>query len=137
MLPGWAKSLTGQSMLVCGSLLLAALVIVPCGYVAHGWAGVFSASVAGATCLVGGLLAWMLVGLLNGPSNMVPRVLLGMFPRTGLPLAVSMVVYLKGGALAEAGFVYYILAFYFVILVVETLLQVSDLQRQSAGKSTV
>lgn len=137
MLPGWARSLTGQSMLVCSSLLLAALVVVPCGYLARGWAGVLSASVAGATCLVGGLLAWMLVGLLNGPSNMVPRVLLGMFPRMGLPLAACMVVYLQNGALAAAGFVYYILAFYFVILVVETILQVGDLQHQSAEKSTV
>lgn len=137
MLPGWARSLTGQSLLVCGALLLTALIVVPCGFVARGWAGVLSASVAGATCLVGGLLAWMLVGMLNGPNNMMPRVLLGMFPRMGLPLAACMVVYLQNGELAAAGFVYYILAFYFVILVVETVLQVSDLQHPSAEKSTV
>ncbi len=118
-------------------LLLTALVVVPGGYVAYGWAGVLSASVAGATCLAGGLLAWVLVGMLNGPSNMVPRVLLGMFPRMGLPLAACMLVYLQNGRLAAAGFVYYILAFYFVILVVETVLQVGDLQQQSAEKSTV
>ncbi len=46
-------------------------------------------------------------------------------------------VYLQGGRLAEAGFVYYLLAFYFVTLVVETVLLVGDARPQVTEKPTV
>ena len=91
--------------------------------------GPLSAAVAWVTCLVSGLLALGLVRLFHGREAVsCPRSLLGMFPRMGIPLAVCMVVYLQGGRLAEAGFVYYILVFYFVTLVVETVLLVGEAQ---------
>ncbi len=53
------------------------------------------------------------------------QVLLGMLPRLGIPLTVVLAFYVRGGWLADAGLVYYILVFYFVTLAVETTLLVS------------
>ncbi|MCH8924473.1 MAG: hypothetical protein IIA67_15150, partial [Planctomycetes bacterium] len=52
------------------------------------------------------------------------RVLGGMMLRMGVPLATAMAVYYRGGPIAgtqikDAGFIYYLLAFYFVMLAVE------------------
>jgi hypothetical protein len=46
-------------------------------------------------------------------------------------------VYIQGGRLAEAGFVYYLLAFYFVMLVVETVLLVGEGPAQASERPTV
>lgn len=120
-------------------MLGSAAVVIPVAYMARDRAGATSAAVALVTCLVSGLLALALglVRLFRGPNNVVPQVLLGMLPRMGIPLAVCMLVHLQGGAIADAGFVYYILAFYFVTLVVETVLQVGETQRRPTEKSTV
>jgi hypothetical protein len=157
-----ARSQTGQVLLLLGALLGSAVVVVPVAYVAQQQGGAVAALVAWVTCVVSGLAAWGLVqlfsvphsdnrsnpglsnpGLSNPgsgnpvPGNVAPQVLLGMFPRMGIPLAVCMIAYLKGGALADAGFVYYILVFYFVTLVVETVLQVGAAHERPTEKSTV
>ena len=67
----------------------------------------------------------------------MPLVLLGMFARMGIPLLVCIIVYLRGGRLAEAGFVYYLLVFYFVTLVVETVLLVGNARPPVTEKPTV
>ena len=114
-----------------------AAVVLPVAFIARDRAGATSAAVALVTCLVSGLLALGLVRLFRGPNGVVPQVLLGMLPRMGIPLAVCMLVHLQGGAVADAGFVYYVLAFYFVTLVVETVLQVGEAQRRPTEKLTV
>jgi hypothetical protein len=124
-------------LILLGALLGSAVVVIPVAYMARERAGATSAAVALVTCLVSGLLALGLVRLFRGPNNVVPQVLLGMLPRMGIPLAVCMMVHLRGGAIADAGFVYYILAFYFVTLVVETVLQVGEAQVRPTEKSTV
>ena len=50
---------------------------------------------------------------------MIRQALCGMCLRLGLPLVVCMTAYLYGGVLAEVGFVYYIISFYFVTWAVE------------------
>ncbi len=131
------RSQTGQALALLGFLLVAAAIVIPVAYVVRQQAGAASAAVAWMTCFVSGLVALGLVRLFNGPNSVVPQVLLGMFPRMGIPLAVCMVAYLKGGALVDAGFVYYILVFYFVTLVVETVLLVGVAQERPTEKSTV
>ena len=64
------------------------------------------------------------------------QVLLGMSPRMGIPLAAFLVVHVKGGPLAENGFVYYILTFYLVTLAVETFLLVGNSPKRSPKGST-
>ncbi len=109
-------------MILVGSLLAAASVAGPLAYVWMDWEGLASAAVAWAVCLVSGLLALWLAELFHHPEQAVQQVLWGMFPRMGMPLAACVLVYLRGGMLADAGFVYYIMAFYFVTLAVETVL---------------
>jgi hypothetical protein len=132
-----ARNQTGQALILLGALSGSAVMVIPVAYMARERAGATSAAVALVTCLVSGLLALGLVRLFRGPNNVVPQVLLGMLPRMGIPLAVCMMVHLRGGAIADAGFVYYILAFYFVTLVVETVLQVGEAQVRPTEKSTV
>ncbi len=137
MVQAKGTSQTVRALWVIGSLLLSAAVVVPCGYAAQARWGAISASLAWATCLLGGLLALWLVHLFRGPQNVVPQVLLGMFARMGIPLLICMAVYVQGGPMAQAGFVYYLLAFYFVTLISETILLARAEQPQVTERRTV
>ena len=53
---------------------------------------------------------------------MLALVLVGMMIRMGIPLAAALTVYFRGGPLADAGFLYYLVVFYPVTLTAETLL---------------
>ena len=112
-------------------------MVVPWAYAVEQLWGVLSAAVAGGTCCVGGLLALWLVRFFPGPQSLMSRVLVGIFARTGVPLLVCAMVYVQGGRLSEAGFVYYLLAFYFVMLVVETVLLVGEGPAQASERPTV
>jgi len=125
------------ALLLFGSLFISAAVLVPWAYAVEQLWGALSAAVAWGTCCVGGLLALWLVRFFPGPQSLMSRVLLGMFARTGVPLLVCAMVYIQGGRLAEAGFVYYLLAFYFVMLVVETVLLVGEGPAPVTEKPTV
>lgn len=84
-----------------------------------GWVGVGAAALAGGACGLGGLIsAWIASGR-EKPDEVVLCVVGGMLPRMGIPLFVCFFVYLCGGVVVEAGFVYYILVFYFITLVVD------------------
>jgi apolipoprotein N-acyltransferase len=89
------------------------------------------------TCLMGGLLALGFAWLLPGPQHLMSRVLAGIAARAGVPLIVCLLVALQGEALVDAGFAYYLLAFYFVTLVVETFLLVGQIPPQVTEKLTV
>jgi len=45
-----------------------------------------------------------------------------MLIRMGIPLAAALLVFLRGGPLADAGFLYYLVLFYPVTLTAETFL---------------
>ncbi len=118
----WTGSELGRTLILIGSLLATAIPAFAVAYALNGWLACAATAAALVTCLAGGLLSMLLVQLVRDPQQVVPRVLLGMFPRTGIPLLVCMAAYLRGGPLVEVGFVYYIMAFYFVTLTVETVL---------------
>jgi hypothetical protein len=52
----------------------------------------------------------------------------------GIPLAVVLIVHLSDGPMAKAGFVYYILSFYLIMLFTETLLLVGHSARCGVEK---
>jgi hypothetical protein len=131
------KSPACGALLLVGSVGVSAVLVVPWAYAAEQMWGVWSAIVACGTCCGGGLVALGLARLYAGPANLLSRVLTSMLARTGVPLLVCGIVYFQGGRLAEAGFVYYLLAFYFVVLVVETVLLVGDVPSQVTEKPTV
>jgi hypothetical protein len=70
--------------------------------------------------------AGILIGeLFHGPSEALLKLVAGMFLRMAIPLAACVVVQLSGGPLAAAGFVFYVMEFYFVALPIDTLMAVS------------
>ncbi len=114
------------------AMFLAGLVILPLGAGLVGLDGVISAGVAFAVCFAAGLLAMGIVFCFPSSEQVVYQVLLGMLPRMGLPLIACMVIYFLQRPLFEAGFVYYILAFYFVMLAVETILMAGQMPNRTA-----
>ncbi len=105
--------------------MVSALAVVPWAQAAGPRGAGASALAAWATCVAGGVLAWWLACWLCDPRQVLVQVVVAMAARTGIPLGVCMVVYYRPGVWADAGFVYYLLIFYFVTLVVETTLQVA------------
>jgi hypothetical protein len=104
---------------------IAATVVFPIAMVSSGVAGMAAAAVAMAICLGSGLLVFWLARYLNSPEAVMYQVLLGMMSRMGISLAACMVIYVRGGWLADAGLVYFLLVFYFVTLAAETALLVN------------
>ena len=115
-------STLGQTVIVTGALLVTAVPLFALGCTLHGIPGCLTVAAAFATCLIGAFVSLSLARLFVAPTQVMHQVLFGMVPRMGLPLVACMLVYLHGGMLVEAGFVYYIMAFYFVTLLVETVL---------------
>ncbi len=111
-----------QAGILCTALACLAVPLGLLGFLLDGWVGVGAAVASGAICLAAALLALLLASLTAAPDQVVQRVVLTMLPRMGLPLFACVLVYLRGGVLVEAGFVYYIMAFYLIALLVETIL---------------
>lgn len=131
-----SKNQAGRMGIVLGALTLAAVVVVPWGYATRqGW-GAISAAVAWATCVVAGLVAQGVVGA-RGEAGGGMRLIAGMAARMGIPLAACLIVCLQRGPLAQAGFVYYLLAYYFVMLIVQTVVLLGSVPPQATGKPMV
>ena len=116
------QSPAGRTAVLALALLVGAAIVIPVAYWRAAFAGVWAATIAWTICILSGLLALWLIQRFNGPDKVVKQVLSGTLVRMSLPLAAVLVVHLYGGTLAEAGFVYYILAFYLITLAVETML---------------
>jgi hypothetical protein len=112
--------------------LVSAGVVVPWALVAGPHGAGASALAAWVTCVVSGVVAWWLVRRYRAPQQVLVQVALAMAARTGIPLGMCMAVYRRPGVWADAGFVYYLLIFYFVTLVVETLLQVASVSQAAS-----
>ncbi len=106
------------------------MLVLPIAYWRGAAPGLMAAVAAWGTCFFSGLLALWAVHLFNDPKQVVQKVLSGTLIRTSLPLAACLAVQVFGGTLADAGFLYYILAFYVVMLAVETALVVGTLSGQ-------
>ncbi len=131
-----SQSQARGALLLFASLLAAAALVVPWAYAVESVWGVCSAGVACGVCGGSGLVAFWLARTCPGPSGLLARVVGSLVARTGIPLLVCGLVYAQGGRLAEAGFVYYLLVFYFVGLVVETVLLVGDVPSQVVTEKT-
>jgi hypothetical protein len=114
-------SLLLRAILLGAVVLVAAAVILPFGWVISGnRAGVLAAAAAGGVCLLGAWTALALSEPLRRPQHLLALVLVGMMIRMGIPLAAALAVYFRGGPLADAGFLYYVVGFYPVTLAAET-----------------
>jgi len=104
------------------SLVLVGLVAWPLAFNFKGNGGLAAALVAAGICLVAGMLSLMANEAFRGPQFVMHHVLFGITIRMGIPLVACMWIYYNGGTLAEGGLVYYLLVFYLVTLLVETML---------------
>ena len=114
------RGLPASVAMLSAVLAVSYLVLAPFAYRLQGGSGLSAAAVAAVVCLVSAIGGMLLSQCLGGPNHAIAGVLSGMMLRMGLPLAVCMIVYLQSGALAEAGFVFYVLAFYLVTLAIDT-----------------
>jgi hypothetical protein len=117
--------------ILAGASLVAAAAAAPLAVHLRGSKGLVAVLAATTICLVAGILAMVLTAFLQSPELVFPRVVLGMLVRMGLPLAVVAAVCIRGGLLAEGGFVYYVLAFYMVMLAAGTALDLSQLDARA------
>lgn len=109
-------------------MVLVGLPLIVVAYDQQGVDGALAAVAGGATCLSGGLLALGVVNLFAGPQWVLAGMMIGMFLRAGLPLAVAVLVQLGGGRFAEAGFLWYLVPFYLVALAADTVLTVAQVR---------
>lgn len=96
------------------------LAVGPLAYRSAGLAGVAAAAIAAGACLAGAMSAAVISGWFRNPEHALYEVLFGLMFRMAVPLALCMVVMLRGGRLVEAGFPYYVLIFYLATLAIST-----------------
>ena len=134
----WRRSAAPQSVWVrCAILGLGVLAVaaflIPLSFQLDGTSGVAAATAAALVCYTGAALALLLGDRFRGPDLAVVGLLVGMFCRTGLPLATALVIHLRTTALSEAGLPIYLLVFYLFCLAVETWLSLPDAGRQTSA----
>ena len=125
----------------CSVLALAiALAAALCGSIAHdrqgpvGWAAVV---VAALTCGLSGVAALALAGILSGTRWGVHGILAAGFIRFFLPLLVVVASSAVQGPLSRAGLFGYMVIFFLIALVVETLLLVGVLRSSDSNRNSV
>ncbi len=96
-------------------------VTAPIGWYLSDMRGLAAVGTAGGVCLAGAVAALVVSHLLRAPAVALYGMLFGMMFRLGIPLAFAVSVRLSG-VLADAGVLYYLVAFYPVTLGVETAL---------------
>lgn len=80
---------------------------------------VVAAAIAGVVCLMGGLAALVTTFVLQGPLA-VHGMLVALVVRSGPPLLLLLFALVNRHPLVKAGLVEYMLAYYFLMLAVET-----------------
>jgi len=112
----------------CWRLVLLTAVTLPfliaVGYARSGPAGILAALLAASVCCGGAVASLLVVGPVGRMPQAVPRILLGMLIRMGVPLTACIVVLVWGGPLVAAGAPLMILGYYLLMLVAETWLLV-------------
>jgi hypothetical protein len=110
--------------LALAAIALGSGLLSPIAFHFTGATGLMALAVAAICCCLGVVAGRCAQLAFRKPESLVPRVLAGMLLRMGVPLGAALSVQLRGGPLAEAGFVYYVLMFYMLTLGVETVLWV-------------
>jgi len=125
------RSLAVRGGLVCLTSVGLYLLVAPVAGLVGGWAGLAAAAAAAAACLAGAVAAILLSHALSKPERVLYGLLAGTVARMGIPLGFALACHLHGGALADAGLLYYLLVFYPVTLAVETALSLPETYRNS------
>jgi len=104
------------------------------GYAVSGTQGVATAAVAVGVCFASGLIALVVTHLFTQAGQFLWGVLAGAGIRSVLPLVALALVHLLVPLLENAGFVYYLVFFYLLVLGVETKLSLPVEQLRQPAK---
>jgi hypothetical protein len=118
---GDQSGLAARCLAVTAWMLIALLPVAWIGFQLHGPTGVLAASVAAFCCWVGALPPILVAERWRGPQYALHHVVVGMFSRMALPLALGLAVQVQGGSLSRAGFLLDLVAFFLVGLAYDTL----------------
>jgi hypothetical protein len=120
-------SLPARLLLLLTIVLVAYACLAPIAYSISGAAGLIAAAAAAGVCALGAALGMPVASLFRTPQTAMYGVAVSMLTRTALPLALGVALQMNVAWLAEAGFIYYLLAFYAVTLATETILTVAQI----------
>ncbi|MBN1589970.1 MAG: hypothetical protein JW888_10680 [Pirellulales bacterium] len=130
-----SRGLVTRATVLVLAVAVVYLLVAPGAWCFGGPVGPVSAAVAGLCCLAGAMLALISGEPFRTTERALHGMLLGMAFRMGIPLGVGLAVYLHGGALVQAGFIYYLLVFFEITLLVEVYLSLPPLQRRERNES--
>lgn len=110
-------------MAVSVAYVVSLLVIVSTvAWLAQGWHGVWLASCAWGACVVGVAIALVAAMMLRGPQQALAYIVIGMFTRMAVPLALCLVYISRGDRAGAFQLGVYLLVFYPLMLLAETIL---------------
>ena len=133
----WLQTLTGRITFLLIINLTLMLALLPIGLQADGSEGVFVVIMAFGICLLANLPSLFFTNHFRSPQAAIFQMALSWGFRMGLPLAVCVVVTYQQNWLFDAGLVYYLMAFYFVMMIQETVSQVIYLKAEQPAASEV
>ena len=110
---------TTQAVWLALALVIVGLLGGLLGYTLAGIDAVLAASLALGVCLATGVTSLVLNARLNQPELALYQILINQVLRAGVPLGICFLVHSREGTLAEAGFVFYVVALYLTTLVVD------------------
>jgi hypothetical protein len=114
----WTKLAT----LACAVLLITVGIVFVLWRLDRGILAMQAVGAAAVICFSSGGLALLATRAFPSPRDSVAAIGLGTLVRMGLPLAAVLIAQIFGVPLVNAGFVYYLLTFYVVVLIMDTLL---------------
>ncbi len=124
----WLRTLTGHITALLITNLLLVFILLPIGLRAHGSNGAIAVGLALGICLLANLPVLLFSSPSQTPQGVLLHMALSCGIRMGLPIAVCIAIAFQRSWLFEADFVYYLMTFYFVMLILETITQVACLQ---------
>lgn len=124
-MPGWlaklrSRGLVGQMAVLIVAVLGTYALVTPVALFFSSATGLAAAALGAALCLAGAVCALVVCRWLHDPRKEWKAALAAMLPRMGIPLGFALFLQIRGGALVEAGLLYYLVVFYTVTLALET-----------------
>lgn len=120
------RGFTAQSAVLLATVLAVYGLVAPVAGSVSGPVGLAVAAIAAGLCLLGAGLALAACRLFGRPEHALHALLAGMLLRMGVPLGFALALQVRGGPVAEAGLLVYLVVFYPVTLFVETALSLPN-----------
>ena len=110
---------TAQAAWLALALVIVGILGGLFGYTLGGFDALLAAGLALGVCLATGVAAVVLNARLNQPELALYQIVVNQILRAGVPLGICFLVHSRKGTLAEAGFVFYVVALYLTTLAVD------------------